>query len=416
MSFLRRNGYRVICMAGLVLGQAGFAAGVAPAASGLSNAVEQAWRLDPQAAALDARDAEARAAQELAAGLTPEPGSLTIGSRNDRLNSNLGEQEYELELATPLWLPGQKAARVAEAASLIDHAAAKRAALRLELAGNVRQAWWAVAAGRNASALAANRLDTARALETGVRRRYKAGEVSRIDANLAQTEMRAAEADLIDAEAALLQAEQAFRTLTGAAAPANMEQELPATRRSLSEAPGSPASHPQLAAATAAARSARARVNVVEKSRRSAPELALRVVRDRTSFAEPLNNSIGIRLKIPFSSGAQGRRESSAALAEADQAEAEMQRVQTRVRLEVERAQRGLLTAERQLAMAQERRELAAENLRLTEKAYALGESDLATLLHMRAAAYDAESLLAQQRVARAAAISNLNQALGVLP
>jgi hypothetical protein len=50
--------------------------------------LKQAWRLNPQAAGLDAREAEARAAQDVAAGLTPEPGSVSIGSLNDRFNRN----------------------------------------------------------------------------------------------------------------------------------------------------------------------------------------------------------------------------------------------------------------------------------------------------------------------------------------
>ncbi|MFH1873267.1 MAG: TolC family protein, partial [Pseudomonadota bacterium] len=166
----------------------------------------------------------------------------------------------------------------------------------------------------------------------------------------------------------------------------------------------------------AAARSARARVTVADESRRAAPELALRVVRERGDFAEPYANTVGIQLKIPFSSGAQVRREGSAAQAEAEQADAEMQRTQTRVRLESERARRAFDAAERQLALAQERLALSAENLRLSEKAFSLGESDLATLLRIRAAAFDAEAFLDRQRVARAAAISRLNQALGVLP
>ena len=140
------------------------------------------------------------------------------------------------------------------------------------------------------------------------------------------------------------------------------------------------------------------------------------MVRERGDFAEPYANSIGIRLKIPFSSGAQVRRETSAAQADADQADAEMLRTQTRVQLEAERTQRALASSERQFAMASARRELSAENLRLSEKAFSLGESDLATLLRIRAAAFDADAFHDRQRVARAAAISRLNQALGVLP
>lgn len=404
----------VVCAAGMFAGLAVQAA--EPLKSGLATAVEQAWRLNPQAAGLDAREAEARAAQDVAAGLTPEPGSVSIGSLNDRLNRNQGKQEYEVELAVPLWLPGQKSAREAEAASRIDEAVARRAAVRLEVSGELREAWWALAAARSAEVLAARRLETARALETDVMRRYKAGELSRIDANLAQTETHAANAELAEAEASLLQAEQAVQALTGSPAPKSLDEESPTTRRLIDEVGDSAASHPLLAAAAAAARSARARFQVAAESRRAAPELALRVVRERGDFAESYSNSVGIKLKIPFSSGSQVRRETSAAQAEANQADADLLRTQTRVRLDAERARHNLQAAERQLSMAQERRQFAAENLRLAEKAFSLGESDLATLLRIRAAAFDADAFLDRQRVARAAAISRLNQAMGVLP
>ena len=383
--------------------------------SGLATAVEQAWRLNPQAAGLDAREAEARAARDIAAGLTPEPGSVSIGSRNDQFNRNQGKQEYEVELAVPLWLPGQKAAREAEAASRIDEAVARRSAVRLEVSGELREAWWALATARSAKLLAARRLETARVLEADVMRRYKAGDLSRIDANLAQTETHAASAELIEAEATLLQAEQAVQALTASPAPKELDEESPTTRQLIGEAGDPVESHPLLAATAAAARGTRARVQVANESRRAAPELALRVVRERGDFSEAYANSVGIKLKIPFSSGPQVRREASAAQAEANQAEADLLRIQTRVRLDAQRAQRNLLATERQLIMAQERRRLSAENLRLAEKAFTLGESDLATLLRIRAAAFDADAFFDRQRIARAAAISRLNQALGVL-
>jgi outer membrane protein TolC len=415
MNLIAWHRHLLICAAGVAFSLPGCAADAALARSSLAQALEQAWRLHPQAAALESREAEARANRDVAAGLTSAPGSLSIGSRNDRANRNRGMQEYEVELAAPLWLPGQKAAREAEAASRIDDVTAKRAALRTTLAGELRDAWWALAAARNARLLAARRLDTARALEADVSRRFKVGELSRIDANLAQTEVHAAGAELIETEVTLLQSDQALLTLTGTAAPQDMAEEAP-PRLAQADALATPEAHPLLAAAAATARSARARVTVADESRRGAPELALRVVRERGDFAEPYANTVGIQLKIPFSSQAQVRREGSAAQAEADQADAEMLRAQTRVRLETERARRALDAAERQRDMAQERLALSAENLRLAEKAFSLGESDLATLLRIRAAAFDAEAFLDRQRVARAAAISRLNQALGVLP
>lgn len=377
-------------------------------ASGLSVAMEQAWRSSPQAAGLDAREDEARAAQDVAAGLTPEPGSVSIGSLSDQFNRNQGKQEYEIELAVPLWLPGQKALREAEATSRINETITRRAAVRLEISGELREAWWTLAAARSAKALATRRLETARALEADIMRRYRVGELSRIDANLAQAETHAAGAELLEAQTALLQAEQAVHILTGAPAPEHLDEEPPGI-----EDAGK--NHPSLVAVAAAARSARARVQVAEVTRRAAPELALRLVRERGDFAESYANSVGIKLKIPFSSDSQVRRETSAAQAEANQAEAEMLRTINRIKFEAERARRNLQAAQRQLAMAQERRQLSSENLRLAEKAFALGESDLATLLRIRLAAFDADAFYERQRVARAAAISRLNQALGVL-
>ena len=75
-----------------------------------------------------------------------------------------------------------------------------------------------------------------------------------------------------------------------------------------------------------------------------------------------------------------------------------------------------LETAERQLQMAGQRRELTADNLALAEKSFALGESDLPTLLRARANALEAEALLNRQQVALGASRSRLNQVLGVLP
>lgn len=416
MTSIRWQRGMAVSAIGLLLALPALAADAGKPASGLASALAQAWRLHPQAAGLDAREAEARAAQEVAAGLTPEPPSVAIGSLNDRYNRNLGRQEWEVELAAPLWLPGQKAAREAEAATRVDEAAAKRVALRWGLAGELREAWWSLAAARNANALAIRRLATAQALEADVRRRYTVGELSRIDANLAQAEVLAASAEQAETETVLLQTEQALQTLTGTVAPQDMGEEAPTTRVRSGGHPGVPDAHPSLIAAAAAARSARARVTVAEESRRAAPELALRVVRERGDFAEPYANTVGIRLKIPFSSGPLVRRETSAAQAEADQADAETVRAQTRTELEAKQAERVLESSERQFLMAHERRQISAENLRLSEKAFSLGESDLATLLRIRAAAFDAEAFLDRQRVARAAAISRLNQALGVLP
>ncbi|CAG0926484.1 MAG: hypothetical protein EFKGCFLK_00774 [Rhodocyclaceae bacterium] len=376
----------------------------------LAQALEQAWSRHPQAAAFAAREDEARARAELAGGITPGPAALSLSSLNDRLNRHRGKQEWEAEMAVPLWLPGQRAAREAEAESGLVEVAARRAALRLQLAGELREAWWTLAAARNARDLARRRAATARALEAEVQRRHKAGDLARLDANLAQGERLAAEAEAIEAEAALLAAEQAWRNLTGTAAPATLAAES-------EPAAGEPAEdHPQLAAAAAAARRAHSKLRVAEETRRDAPEFAVRVVRERGDFSEPYANTVGVKLTIPFSSGPRVRQENAAARAEATQADAELALARHQLQLGVERARLAAVAAGRQLAMARERRALAADNLQLAEKSFALGEADLTTLLRIRAGAFEAEAFFNRQQVAYAAAESRLKQALGTLP
>lgn len=376
----------------------------------LAQALDQAWSRHPQAAAFAAREEAARARAEVTAGITPGPAALSLSSLNDRLDRNRGRQEWEAEMAVPLWLPGQQAARAAEAESALAEVAAQSRALRLQLAGELREAWWALAAARNARALAARRAQTAQSLEADVQRRYRAGELARIDANLARGERLAAEAAVLEAETAQLAAEQRWRSLTGMPAPRELAEEGGADAREPAE------DHPRFAAVAAAARTARARLRLAEETRRDAPQLAVRVVRERGEFAEPYANTVGVKLTIPFSSGARVRQESSAARAEASQADAELALARLKLQLEAEQARLDLAAAERQFVMARERRELTADNLRLAEKAFSLGESDLATLLRIRAAAFEAEAFLDRQQIARAAARSRLKQVLGVLP
>ncbi|MEO8120150.1 MAG: TolC family protein, partial [Rhodoferax sp.] len=361
----------------------------------MGSALEQAWSRHPHAATFSARESEAQARAEVAAGLTPGPASVSLSNLTDRLNANGGKNEWELELAVPLWLPGQRAARGLEAGSAAAEVAARRAALRLQIAGEVRDAWWALALARHALDLGGRREAAARALEADVLRRFKVGELARIDANLAQNERLAADGELLEARSALRQAEQSYRLLTGVDAPALLNEENQAPAQDMG------ATHPQLAAAQTAVRLAQARLGVAQQNRRDAPELAVRVVRDRGDFSAPYANLVGIKLTVPFSSGARVRQETSAAQVEAAQADAELALAQQRVELDAARARLDLEVAQQQLTRAQERRALTADTLRLNEKSFALGESDLSTLLRARTAAFEAEAFFIRQQTAR---------------
>lgn len=393
-------------VAGLLIG---LSLGQAVWAQTLAQAVDAAWARYPQAVAMTARQAQAQAQGDQARGLTPGAGAVSLSQLTDKLNRNQGAQEWEVEVSTPLWLPGQRAAREVEAGHAAAEVTARSAALRLQLAGEVREAWWAIAAARETHVLASQRLVTAQVLEQTVVRRFKAGDLARQDANLAKTERLAAQAEVLDTENALRLAQEAYQALTGAQAPQVLAPEAsPAAMASVD--------HPQSQALQAAAALARSRLGLVSVSRREAPELALSWSSQRGNATEPYAQMVGVKLTVPLSSEGRVRQEGAAAGAELAQAEAELAMTQARVQQALARAQAELQTAERQGAMAEERRALSLDNLRLAERSFELGESDLPTLMRARAAEHESAAWFKRQEVAGFLARSRLLQAQGVLP
>ena len=377
---------------------------------GLREALDQAWECHPVASASAALEAEAQARVDLATGLTPAPAAFSISSVDDRLSQNRGKQSVELEFAVPLWLPGQKSAREAEARNSAQEVSARRDALRLQVAGELREAWWAVADARNAHRQAERRLALLLQIEQEMLRRLQAGDISRLEANLAQSERLAVEAELGELGATLRLAEQNYRDLTGQAAPALLGEERAVTGLAPAD------DHPLLRSVAASAALAHSKLRLADETRREAPTLAVRAFRDRADHVEPAANTLGLKLTIPFSSAPRVQQDHAAALAEVTQADGEVARARLKLQRGAERARLDLGAAQRQLALTRQRRELIADNLKLTEKAHALGESDLPALLRVRLTMVETEAALGRQQVAVAASQSKLNQVLGVLP
>ncbi len=382
---------------------------LAQTASSLHQALEAAWSRQAATAALSARRGEARARIDQAQGFTPAPASVSLSQLNDKLNQSHGRQEWEVEVATPLWLPGQRHAAIAEAQSAQAQYEAQAAALRWQLAGEVREAWWAMAAAQATQQLARQRLETAQALSRSVERRVKAGDLARLDGNLAQAESLAAQAEALQADQALLTARQAYRSLTGQEAPDTLMPEA------TSLAPLAD-THPQLTLLQAVRDAAQSHLARVDASHRDAPELALRWNNQRSDALTPYSQAVGIKLTVPLASGPRISQDSAASRAELAQAETELTLAQARVEQTIQSAQTELATTEQQLTLAKARQALTADNLQLSQRAFDLGETDLPTLLRVRAAALEAQAWLQRQTVARAAAQSHLLQAQGVLP
>lgn len=384
-------------------------------AQDMRSAVAAAWERHPAARALAARHEEFAARHEAADSLLAGSPAAEVANRNDRLQRDAGQREWEAGITLPFWLPGYQARTLA----LIERERTAFAALveqaRWKLAGEVREAWWQAMLAANERDVARARAEAARQLAADVERRVRAGDLPRMDANQARSAEAAAEAAYAEADGRAHRAARGFLALTGLPA-------LPAsggmheTRPRENKMDAVPGTHPQLAPLEQAIGAARARLDLAAKNVRDMPELTIGVRRERPLQDTAWESSTIIGVRIPLATDARNRPKVAAANADLIEAEALLPYEQGRVDAEREAAGRDLERADESLTRAETRRHLAAEMRREYARAFTLGNIDLPQRLRVEADAFDAELAAARSRIEAARSISRYNQALGILP
>lgn len=381
------------------------APGIAQTPVTLSDAVESAWRRTAQSAEVTGQARRAEAERSAASSLWAAPPAFEVGVARDRQRATGTTRETEVGVAIPLWLPGQRGARLAQVGAEVEAAAANAVAARLRVAGMVREAAAEVALQRADLAAAEAQSRELDAVAKDVERRVAAGDLARADALQANAERLAAMTAVVQASQGLQAAQLRWQALTGF----KDVPELPATTRTPEFA------HPALRAATLNVDVARQRLNVAKASRREAPELVVRA-RQEVASGEPNTNGVGVALRIPFGTASRNEPLMAAALSEVDLAEATQRELQQQIEAEAATARQGQEAARQQLRDETARAQLLRERATLIEKSFKAGESALVELLRAVTAAAQAEAAVARARAALAQSTSRLEQALGVMP
>lgn len=390
----------------------------ARAAPTLSELVTAAWALS----GLDAT-ARARAAELDARGValrSPFAGTPSVGLdvRRDLpravalpgtdVSLERGRNEIEPGISVPLWLPGQRAAQgEALERERMQRAAALRLA-RLGLAGEVREAVWALSAAAVERRVQQAREASAVLLEADVVRRVAAGDLAPVDGLAARTERLAALGALRDAEARERDAAVRLRMLTGRD-DAGEIGESPADA-------ASPDAHPMLAAARDAVHAARARLDAARATRRDAPTLSASARFERDAYGGDYRNSVRVGIAVPLDTEARNAPRLAAAGVELAEAELALQRAQREQGTQLERARIALDASRASVALDTERAAAARAARQALERAFRAGERALPDVLRARQSALDAELATALAQVREGLAIARLNQALGVEP
>jgi outer membrane protein TolC len=336
--------------------------------------------------------------------------AFNLKYQTDAIGSDNGYREWEGGVDLPLRWPGQQSSERREADRTLTVAEAMVMARRLEVAGKVREHLWQLALARSERQEAQLAYDSAKALERDIARRVDAGELPRSDLLLAQQETLARDDALRQAGNRVLQAEQGFRLYTGL-------DEFPAAQPEVAaEALQLAAQHPALLLASADTEKARAHRDRVAAERHAGPNLWLGGKSSRDVSGADYDSAIGIEVTIPFGS----KTHAAPALAEAEAALTEARASQERTRRELDAALAAAMLerqrAEAAVERAVRRRSLTQDSLRLSRRAFELGETDLVRLLRARGDALAASQALEARRLELGQAVARLNQVLGVIP
>ena len=333
--------------------------------------------------------AQRAAADQVAAQrrLSPNEWTLETGVQQRRYDSDARVREWNLGLERTVRLPGKRRLDAALGERGMDAAQARYdAAVRAALL-DLCDLWldWAMAG--ELAALAARQADLASANRAAVERRVTAGDAARLDLALADADRDDAERlrREADAEAAIARARLAARFA-----------DLPAAPPSLSPPPSQHAAAPQriaqwLAASAdlrvAAAERDEAVAAVARESAERRPDPTIGVF--NAAEGSGSERIVGLSLRVPLP-GRYRAASLARAVAERDQREAALSRVMQQSHA----AAQALVIAD---DSAMQRWELAdaavrrtEDSVRLTQRAYALGETDLQTLLLARRQAVDA--------------------------
>ncbi len=376
----------------------------------LQETLELTFKRNPQQFQLQARDRGVSARRLSSGSLLPKAPALALSHQNDAAGSGRGEREWQADVEIPLWRPGQRAARTAVAENAEQDLQASRGRLLLEVAGQLRDAIWELKMTESQLELARQRYETAQALQHDVERRHQAGELARTDLMLAQQEALQARTEFVRADAELNHARHRYTILTGL-------QRIPAR---LEETQSSLTTYSE---AHAFWQEAEARVKLTEQERnlstvesRDNLQLVVNTRSQRGAFDNAYNDSVGLSLRIPLSSESHTAPQLAAADMQVAQAVAERERLRYLLESAMHEAEHNLATTRAELQIASENEAIARESLRLAEKAFQLGETDLVALLRVRAQAYEAGRALSARQIQLQWDIARYNQAVGVLP
>jgi outer membrane protein TolC len=375
----------------------------------LSEVLEKTYARTPMQASLQSRDIMVSARNRVANTLLPSAPAVNLIHQNDAIGSGRGERDWQAELELPVWLPKQRDNRMKVAEAIQASTGAMRQSLKLQVAGQLREAVWNIAVNENNLSLALNKLQVAKKLQSDVDKRYRAGELAKTDAMLAEQETLRVEKEKVRAEAELMHARHRYYVLTGL-------RELPGNYAEKQSALDDYSQSPVWLEAQSKVGLAETERDLAQVESHENMRVLLNVRSTKGAFDTTNNDSVGVHVRVPFGGEASAAPVRAAAEMVVGNALTEREAMRFELEAAMHEAEHNLSVSQAELIIAAKQHEIATESLTLAQKAFQLGETDLVSLLRVQAQSFEAERAFTTRQIQVQWDIARYNQTVGVLP
>lgn len=312
----------------------------------------------------------------------------------------------------PLWNLGQRDAEQALAKLAESNAISQSDAVKLRVAGLVRNALWNIALANLSYEQAKIELTITDQLLAKVQRRVELGDLPRADFLLAQTESLQKRSVVTEAEAELMHARKRYSSITQMTKIPGEYQEKLADTQKIQQ------NHPALVAVNSQIERKQAELGAVKLVGSGQTNVAVGINSDRFTN-DPRSNmtdSFNIGVTVPFGGSAHLAPHVAAVNVELNKLLAEREQMNRDLEQAHHEAEHNLEVNRVELGIADELKQVAEEHLKMTQLSFSVGEINLMDLLKIQSRTQQAVLNAKQRAIMIQRDIALYNQAVGVMP
>ncbi len=376
----------------------------------LSDLVTQTVEKYPDYALIAAMQQESSALHERGSRWISGAPQLQTYYKDDFAGSNLGAYEFDGLIQVPVWNWGQRDAGIQLAQQAEQSVVHKTKAIKLRVAGLVREALWAQKLEALRYEMSKKEFKLAEKLARTVQQRVDVGDLPKADFLLAESELLQKKAELINTEAELMHARKRYYFLTQSyRVPAFINEEK-------SQENSINARHPALAIMNATIAQKKAQVEWLKARGSGQTTVAVGGVTERGSRSDKTINSIAFTVNVPFGGAAYIAPGVAAATRVYVAAEADKAHTYRALLAQLHEAEHGLEVEIVHLELAKKLRVNAEQQLKIANLSFTAGELSLMDFLRLQARSVSAIKTALESDIRLQRNIALYNQAVGEMP